>query len=391
MSQTVSEDRKAFAMWPVVLAGLAGAAMFNLAPLYLETNGSRFGLNDQQIGWLMSVEVAGIALASLLVLIWMRHVALRHVALIGLVVIVCGNLASLTVDSFVDFLLIRFATGLFGDGFAYVAAITCLGRHSNPVRAFATLSFTNMCVIVVAMVLIPKYSDEHRQFAVLATLILFGLIALALWRHFPRFTDTAEQDPQSASAHIDPLHLLALFGLMTFTANLGAVWGYVERIGVGIGMELATTAQLLSLSVVFQAMGSLSAILLSRKIMPGQALLLIAVFQACGILFLVTADNPWSFLAGVCLWGASWNFGAANFLGLLASAPNSRRALLLAPGIEALGAAGGPILVGGLLILGTQLAVSMVALGGSAISIAIYMWVSKSSVPPSDADATHPY
>ena len=76
-------DSGVFPVWPVVMAGIAGAAMFNLAPAFLASNAAWFGLDDRQIGWLMSAEIAGIAIASVLTLLFGHRGQLRTLAFDG--------------------------------------------------------------------------------------------------------------------------------------------------------------------------------------------------------------------------------------------------------------------------------------------------------------------
>jgi MFS family permease len=365
-----------FSLWPVVLTGVAGAAMFNLAPLFLQTSGVHFELDDRQIGWLMGTEIFGIALASVAMFFLMRLYRLSQTALIGLSVIVAGNLASPMIDTFGTFLVLRFLIGFFGDGLAYVTAIIALGRHPNSIRAFAVLSFSNMCVSGSALALLPLLPEELIRNSVTALLVIFGVVAIALWRHFPPHADSSgDNDTKPNPLRLPPSHLLALAGLFAFTVNLGAVWGYAERLGADIGLEVAVSAQLLSISIVFQAIGSLLAIYLSKRARPLRVLAIVAALQASGLLLQANAVGPWTYLAGFSLWGASWNLGIANFLGFLSKMARDNKALALAPGIEALGAAAGPVLVGSLLFTGTHRIVPLVAAAGAVVAVAIYLWI----------------
>ncbi len=61
-----------FSLWPVIPLGIAGSAVFNLAPVYLTDASHRLMLNDQEIGQLMGVEIAGIAIASVLAMVLIR-------------------------------------------------------------------------------------------------------------------------------------------------------------------------------------------------------------------------------------------------------------------------------------------------------------------------------
>jgi len=365
----------AFPLWPVVVIGVAGTAMFNVAPLFLQTQAAHFELSDREIGWLMAAEIVGIALASVVMLLSMRRYLLRQTAFLGAAVIVAGNLVSPWIDSFAVFLGLRFVIGLFGDGLAYVTAIITLGRHPNPIRAFALLSFSNMCLSGVALALLPLLPVALLRPGVISLLVLLALLALVFWRRFPRFDGEVEPATVRTAFRLSPVHLLGLAGLFAFTVNLGAVWGYAERLGAGIGMEVGISARLLSLSVVFQALGSLLAVYLSRYTRPIPVLLLVALLQAVGLLFQATATGPWTYLAGFSLWGASWNLGIANFLGLLAKMEQGRRVLALAPGIEALGAAAGPVIAASLLLYGTNFVVPLIAAFSTTVAVLVFLQI----------------
>lgn len=371
-------DSGVFPVWPVAMAGIAGAAMFNLAPAFLASNAAWFGLDDRQIGWLMSAEIAGIAIASVLTLLFGHRGQLRTLALIGLGVIVVGNLASLAAQTFSSYLVIRFLIGLFGDGFAYVTAVSTLGRHKNPTRAFATLSFSNMCFSGTALLALSQSPESHTRLAVVVLFALLSASAIAAWRRWPQFLDSGAE---SGSFQLRPLHILGLIGLFAFTANLGAVWGYAERLAEGTGLSSGEITALLSVSIVFQALGSLLAMFCSRYRRPDRILVIVAGLQIAGLWLLSGATGPWLYIGGLALWGGSWNLGIANLLGMLSMTRGGPRSLSLAPGVEAMGAASGPLLVVALIPFGTQAAVPLVGILGALTAIILALPMARLVLP----------
>lgn len=219
MSSAPARDGPVGGLWPVILTGVAGVAVFNLAPLFLRAAAARFSLSDDEIGWLMAVEIAGIALASFTVLVVAKHVSPRAIALVGLVVILLGNPIAGAVDAYSLFLAIRFFIGLFGDGFAYVAAIMTLGRHTQPTRAFAALSLANMALAGLGLSLLGA-ADAAAFTAVFAALGLIGMLA---WRRYPSLAPSDSPGHHRNGGAARGASMLGLAGLFAYAINLGAV------------------------------------------------------------------------------------------------------------------------------------------------------------------------
>ncbi len=353
-----------------ILCGLSGAAMLNLSPLYLAAATNQFLLNDRQMGWLMSVEIAGIALASLLARNLIPRLGYRMLAQTGLLTVIMGNILCLFVSDFGLLLGVRFLTGLFGDGLVYAAAIVLLGQRDHATRAFALLSFTNMCFTGLMLSLLPHIYGGSWPVAV-SLLALVGAIALIGSRFLPAGSmHAAEHRPQLS---IGRFHLLALVMLSAFTINLGAVWGYLERIGHAIDLNASQIGFYLGISMLFQALGSLTAVACRRNTNGFYLLLVVLVLQLSAMLLLSQASTPQAYAGAAAVWGYSWNLGLANLLGLIARLPESDQVLPFAPGAEALGAAMGPMLVASLLVPGDYQAVHTVAGISVVVSISLAM------------------
>jgi predicted MFS family arabinose efflux permease len=293
-------------MAPLVAAtitAIAGTAMFNLSPLFLAAAAAEHGIGDRQLGLLMSLEVAGIALASFLTLLLIDRLGARRLAVIGGTVIFAGNLLAYLATDFTTLLAIRFLVGLLGDGLAFTAAIVVLA------------------------------------------------------------------------------------GIFAFTINLGAVWGFSERLGTAAGLDAEQVGFYLSLAIAFQALGSFTAAALSRFRHRQNLLIVVLLIQGCALYLTGSATSVIHFAAGIALWGLSWNFGMAVMLGQLAQRSDGRKLLALVPGTDALGAAAGPATVSLLTLLPLHWAVVVPAAVGGLLAIALFIRLGRQprQAPPEPA------
>ncbi|MCB1773698.1 MAG: hypothetical protein KDI88_08790 [Gammaproteobacteria bacterium] len=368
------------ALWGPISCGVAGAAAFNLAPLYLDGMRRRLGLDDAQTGWLMGAEIAGIALAAMLALAACRQWDPVRLARAGLVMIVAGNLVSLLVTGFASLLGVRFLVGLFGDGIVYAAAIMLLGTRPSRVRAFATLSLTNMAVTAAVLWGLPRMPLDEPGIGPIATFVFFALLALLAVRRLDTVAPTFAGSGVGLSGparHLRWIQLIALFGLAAYAVNLGAVWPFAERLAEGAGVAGPAIPQLLVVSVLFQAMGSVTALVLGRNGRHGRVLLFVMLMQLASQALIWQADGSASLLIGLSLWGASWNLGIAFLLATIAGMPNGSRGLAFVPGVEALGVSLGPMFVAMALSGHLQDTVPMVATTAMLFALAVFLSIDR--------------
>lgn len=364
----MSTDRHHLQLPATILAGLCGAATFNLAPLFLPAAARSFHLSDREIGLLMGVEVGGLALASILTLLLIPQLGCRRVAAIGFACVILGNGLSGFATDAQQLLPLRFLTGLLGDGLVYSAAIVALGRRRNPTGAFALLSLSNMCFTALILAAVPWLIGVPDWQFMTGLLCMVALPGLLLFRFIDPQTDR-ESERTAPGDLLAPTSLLAFAALFAFSINLGAVWTYLERIGNAAGLEPEQVSSYLSISLVCQAAGSLSAAVLSLYCKRLPALFAAFGVQLLSLGLLAAAQTPLAYLIAVSLWGFSWNLGIANMLGSLAHLGETRRLLPLVPGTEAMGVSLGPVLVAVTLTEGSYASVHLV--GGIAVVFSI--------------------
>ena len=177
--------------------------------------------------------------------------------------------------------------------------------------------------------------------------------------------------------HLRWIQLIALFGLAAYAVNLGAVWPFAERLAEGAGVAGPAIPQLLVVSVLFQAMGSVTALVLGRNGRHGRVLLFVMLMQLASQALIWQADGSASLLIGLSLWGASWNLGIAFLLATIAGMPNGSRGLAFVPGVEALGVSLGPMFVAMALSGHLQDTVPMVATTAMLFALAVFLSIDR--------------
>jgi predicted MFS family arabinose efflux permease len=380
-----SDSRTTAPLVAATVTAIAGTAMFNLSPLFLAAAAAEHGIGDRQLGLLMSLEVAGIALASFLTLLLIERLGARRLAVIGGTVILAGNLLAYLATDFATLMTIRFLVGLLGDGLAFAAAIVVLGGSRDPMRAYGGYAFANMCFAGIALALLPQLPGGASWAVMLGLFSLLGIFSLGVSRLLPGSEQVREETTPagigSASAW------LALAGIFAFTVNLGAVWGFSERLGAAAGLDAEQVGFYLSLAIAFQALGSFTAAALSRFRHRQNLLITVLLTQGCALYLTGSATTGFHFVAGIALWGMSWNFGMAVMLGQLAQRSDGRKLLALVPGTDALGAAAGPAAVSLLTLLPLHWAVVVPAAVGGLLAIALFIRLGRQprQAPPEPA------
>ena len=376
----ISIQQTRFQLATAILFAVIGSAFFNLQPLFLAAAQSLFVLTDSQVGWLAATELSGIALASLLLTIFTGDFNYRIVSSAGLFAIVLGNTATLFADNFSQLLIVRFATGLMGDGMVYISAILLLGRSSSPTRMFGLMVFINMAVTAINLQFLPKLFPNDIWQGLLLFLIIIAVTGLLFVFFLPGKRHNTLANPVISG--LDRQATLLLLAVCAFAINLGVVWSYAERIGSHAGLSLDEIATYLSYSLPLQATGALLAVIFGMRFGSAKPMVLVVVLQliAVGMLIKASPDNDWLFFGGISAWGFSWNLGIAYLLGQAAVMRSGLQILILVPCAEAIGVSTGPAIAAALVNGSHYLPVHVTAVAAAIVSAVFYFLVSRTQV-----------
>jgi MFS family permease len=169
------------------------------------------------------------------------------------------------------------------------------------------------------------------------------LLALLSTDLVTRGAESDAHPPSRAAAAWIALAAMALFSL-----NLGALWTYVERMGVGTGLSSARTGSILAAALALSVLGALGASWLGDRWGRRAPLALAMLAQLVSLVLLMRTDAA-SYALGAVVYSLAWAFAVPYLYSLVAGLDESGRSIVLAPAAQAVGAALGPAIAASLL------------------------------------------
>ncbi|UHQ55392.1 MFS transporter [Microbulbifer sp. YPW16] len=256
--------------WPnlasLLMVSMMGAAVLTLLPLWVGGLSDQGNFTESQVGWLAAADVIGIFASSASALFWVRQLPWRPVTLAGLALFLGGNLLSLDTDSFTLLMLFRILAGL-GCGAAYAVALAGLGDHRRPPLAFGLMVTAQVTFGTLGFFAVPRIMELWQVngfFHYLNGWLVATLVACTL-----AFPVSGRESRAAGPAILTLLHrrsLLVFATTVVYYCGVSAVWAYLERIGVDMGLDGARVGDLLGIGFALSGLGSLATPLASRAL-----------------------------------------------------------------------------------------------------------------------------
>ena len=336
---------------PTVLAalfyGTIAVFVFLVLPLYVGALAEN-GYDDGQLGNLASMDLAGMAVASVLALFWMKRLNWRWVGAAGMAVVIAANLACLGVDDYGTLLILRLVAGL-GGGSAVVLAYGVVASTTHPDRYMGLFVVTQMVFQVAAFLLLPSLLERFGLPVFYYLFIGLASVGLLLAFLLPS-TGHAEELHRGEADGLPVKGRLAIFlvlvAIMLFFLGQSGIWAFGELIGTAAGLDDQTVGNLLAGTTALALFGGLASAWLDVRF--GRVLpILVAVLVQVAMLLFFYGEMSATFFFGV--FGAfsfCWNFGIAYQVGTLVSVDTEGRYTALIPAFQGAGLALGPAVAG---------------------------------------------
>jgi MFS family permease len=323
-------DRELIKLTPMIVLAVVGNSVLYLVPLLLGAMVTDRGFSEVQAGFLASADLCGFALSTLLTAALVDRWRQRDIAIAGALIMIVANSLTTGVHALTPFAAVRFVSG-FGCGFLVAISSVALGREEKPDRNFGLFYAASLLFSTVAFWVLPPIIDVFKLNSVywlLATLALISIpFAMALPERGP---------PPRSSATFSGQQRWLLAGTMlvtvvTFLAQQGALWAYLERIGNRAG--LSSGAGIAGASMVAWAGSRFDRRMLLLVTMVVEILALGALFGRPGAAMFLVANT----ILALC-----WNIVNPLQLGILADVDATGKALALAATATGTGMALGP-------------------------------------------------
>lgn len=328
--------------------GSIGLIIAGVQPILLQALVDEHRLTAAMLGWTMTVEFltlgVGVGLAGALF-------PPRHLRLIGLaaalVLMVMDGLVATQAGAAV--MANRALAGL-AEGVLVWLTTLMIARSATPAR-WGGIFLVIQGVMQVAFALILPVTLMNTLganggfYALAGTAALAGLAVFALPNAMaPLGSDPSVARGEGAAAKLALAAIASLAAVFLIYAFFIGFFAYLPQLG---GQARLTPAQIgvaVSLTLATSITGSGVAAAVARRISYYAAFLASLVVFAFTLAVLATLPGAQLFIVTAALYGFFWGFFMPFQLPLVIEADPTRRAALLVPGIQALGAAGGPLL-----------------------------------------------
>jgi len=347
----------------VVAAEGAGLVGFDTLPVVLGAIVDGLGIDEARAGRIASLELGSMALAALVLAPRVSGLSLRALALLAAGIAAAAHTISMLVDGFAALATLRAIAGL-AEGALVASGNALIATSVDPDRLAARMQLVAGSAGALLLVILPNVvavTGHRGAFGVMA-LIVLACTPLLLWM------------PRASAARIATVQLPArgralpvLAAGLILTAGEGAMWAFLERIGVHVGVTPVSIGALLGAITMLGLLGAAAAAWLGTRL--GRRLPIAAGIcaQAASCWSIATADAPTAYVLGGIGYGLSFFFVQPYLLGTAAVVDPSGRVAAGYAGVVLVGGAIGPA-VGGALVaafsyeaLGWQLLVASAA------------------------------
>ncbi len=369
-------DRNApIAIIAACVVSIVGVFGLMTQPMVVGIYSDLLSFSLEQGGLVIVAEVAGGALASILAMLWINRVNWRLALGFALFCIVAGNLITTTQSDANIITMLRFAVGFLGQGTAFAIGISIIGNTSDPERNFGFVIAAQVAFGVVALFtlrpLVEQYQSIGGMYVPLAVLAGAAMLIIKFVPQGSVQQEIATRDQLSGSAG---LSLTALVAMLIWCCGLGAMWAFIERIGVEGGLESILALRSLGISSAVAIVGALGAVALATKgvsrFMPVTIALLVQIAMA----WLLQGEMNWIEMAvKASVFQIFWNMTGPFFMGAITASDSGGKISVLIPAAQTSGFFIGPAVVGMFLERNGLTAVNDVAIAFFITSLVIFV------------------
>lgn len=356
----------------VFYSGFASAGLAILKPLIVGALIDDFKFSPREAGFVAGIEMAGIGVAAFVVAAFGGAWNRRLVILVGVTLGIVGSLIPFFSHAFDMVLVMRLLAGI-GCGLIASTIFAVIGGTRDPDRTFGLYY---MLTYVGAAMLVPAGSWVLAHFGAGGGYGLLALVLLIVYIAVPRIPHGFYQQRESGIHNtLPPFPLkdavVSLSLSLVFWTGLGAVWAFVERLGVDAGLTSTTISKALTIGPLMSMAGAFTVSLLHTR--HGRSLpLLVAIILAIVSVGLVGwGGTTTTFTAGVLLFSFLWPVFLAYLGGTMAALDPGGRVVAMSVTSQTIGMALGPAAAG--MLAGTYGYAAIIVMGLVCFGVALML------------------
>ncbi len=346
----------------ILLYMLAPLGM-TLIPLTVGAAATDLGFTNSEVGYLASVDLAGLAFVSVTAAIWVRRYSWHTIALTSLIVIMVGNGLSIVSDSFTTLCIARFITEM-GSGGIYALALVTLGETRTPDRFFSYGIGSTIAVSVAVFLWYPALIAQYGIDVIFLSHIFLAAAVIPVVFWLPKFVEVqAAPTTEGDDRNLIPL-IICFIGFSCIMLAEGGLWSYVERMGSSYGLDADYVGEVLATTQVASFIAAMLASTFGARygrtwpIVLGMAAFLLS-------LYLLLIPDATLFMIGACLSQFAWIFVLPFMMAMCVELDTSGRYYVLITAFKMAGFSLGPAIIA-----------TFLGVGGMDQDFAIVSWVS---------------
>ncbi len=332
-------------LFSVFIIGALGIVGFQVVPAMAIGMITDLSFNEIQVGRVGSAQLWGIALGALITLPMVKKFRWRTIAYIGIGSIILSDLASIWLNEYNAFIVVRFLQGTAGGicvSFAYYA----LGNTRLVDRNFGLFLSVQVVIAILANMFLPAMVEARGIAVIFIALVTLEVITLLfLIRKIPNMevkehADTGTNDSSSWFYCVSQL-----LSILCFFIAIGGVWVYLAPIGLDAGLTEQATGRAISIGLFGGLAGSFVAAQLNIKwgrILP---VIVSAGIMLAAVALLYSGFDYALFMLAAGLFVFGWYFYFPYQPGTLAEFDRDGRPMILVNFVAGVGSGAGPFVV----------------------------------------------
>ena len=331
-----------------IILGTTGVLSFIVQPGLVQGFVSVLKLSEADANFLASIEMAGVALATIIAVLLTRTISWKIILGVAIIIAALGNFFSAFSDTITNLQITRFITGL-GEGLIISLSFTIIGLTKKTERNLAlylTLLMTYGAFGLWGMPMAFETIDLKGIFIIWGVLSLLSLLTL---KYIP-ISSLSREEPRPTAIQLKIKWLvLALLAVFAYNVAIGLAWVNLFLIGMEIQPDEQTVANALLISQFAGIVGALGAVYLSDRLGRWWPFS-IGIIVAAGCIALLLGE-PSILIFGIAVFGFNglWNFTLPHILSIVGDMDVKSRMVTLAIALQMIGLGSGPFVASKLL------------------------------------------
>jgi predicted MFS family arabinose efflux permease len=329
----------------VMLASFSAMVLLT-APALVRAFITDLNFTPQQAGYIISIDMAGMAIATIPALFWLNKINWRTVAFISLLLNAVFHLMSAFVQSYETLLIVRFFAGFFA-GSTMSVCLASLGLTLHKERNFGYWVMGQLILGSLGLALIPQIINQWG----LSSIYLFCAVSVAILLMFVNFLPKSGVVNEELDKQVIKLdkHQLVLGGIgviaiYSFYVALSGVWTYIGSIGSSSNISVDSIGYYLSVASLAGIVGAISASYFGESWGRSKPVIIGFILIIISLLLLFGTIQPMQYLLATGIFKYSWTFILPFMMAALSSLDSSGRLIVTTNIFIGGGLATGPLL-----------------------------------------------